>query len=115
MLRPEENEIIKIVTQQGNQQIGYLSGVPLYNRMGLTTQVSNSLIIARNGRLLAKEINGYKIKFVSQPIKINQKDIPLLQLLDAIKEIKHIPDTSVDKSINILVFKLTSLSVDELK
>ena len=115
ILRPEENEIIKMVTQKGKQQIGYLSGAAMYNRMGLTTQVSNVLIIARNGRLPAKEINGYKVKFISQPIKINQKDIPLLQFLDAIKDIKDIPDTSVDKSIDILISKLKSLLSEELK
>ena len=104
-----------MVTQKGKQQIGYLSGAAMYNRMGLTTQVSNVLIIARNGRLPAKEINGYKVKFVSHPIKINQKDIPLLQLLDAIKDIKAIPNTSVDKSTEVLVFNLKTLSVAELK
>ena len=115
ILRPEENEIIKMVTKKGKQQIGYLSGAAMYNRMGLTTQVSNVLIIARNGRLPAKKINGYKVKFVSQPIKINQKVVPFLQLLDAVKEIKDIPDTSVDKSIDVLVLKLKSLSVEELR
>ena len=87
----------------------------MYNRMGLTTQVSNVLVIARNGMLPDKEINGYKIKFVSQPIKINQKDIPLLQFLDAIKDIKDIPDTSIDKSINVLISKLKSLLSEEFK
>ena len=115
ILRPEENEIIKMVTQKGKQQIGYLSGAAMYNRMGLTTQVSNVLIIARNGRLPAKEINGYKIKFISQSIKIIQKDIPLLQLLDAIKDIKDIPDTSIDKSIDVLISKLKSLLPESLK
>ncbi len=115
ILRPEENEIIKMVTQKGNQQVGYLSGAAMYNRMGLTTQVSNVLVIARNGRLPAKEINGYKVKFVSQSIKINQKDIPLLQLLDALRDIKDIPNTSVNKSIKVLVFSLKILSSAELK
>lgn len=115
VLRPSEDEIIKTVTQKGNQQVGYLTGIPSYNRLGLTTQVSNVLVIARNGRLPVKEINGYKVKFVTRKVNFIQKDIPLLQLLDAIRDIKEIPDTSIDKSVSVLVQKLKALSEEELK
>lgn len=115
VLRPGENEIIKTVTVKGNQQVGYLTGIALYNRLGLTTQVSNVLVIARNGRLPIKEINGYKVRFVIRSMKFTQKDIPLLQLLDAIRDIKDIPDTTVDKSVSVLVKKLKTLGEGELK
>lgn len=114
-LRPSETEVVKMVTEKGNQKVGYLTGVALYNKLGLTTQVSNVLVIARNGRLPIKQVNGYKIKFVTRQIKFAQKDIPLLQLLDAIRDIKDIPDTTVNKSITVLKQKFSTLPDDEIR
>ncbi|MBZ5857544.1 DUF6088 family protein [Flavihumibacter profundi] len=114
-LRPSENEVVKMVTEKGSQTIGYITGITLYNKLGLTTQVSNVLVIARNGRLPVKQVNGYKIKFITRQIRFSQKDIPLLQLLDVIRNIKDIPDTTVNKSVTVLKQKLSTLSEDELK
>ena len=44
-----------------------------------------------------------------QPNKITSNSIPLLQILDSIKLIKQIPDTTVDKSIGILKKHITQL------
>jgi predicted transcriptional regulator of viral defense system len=114
-LRPAESEIVKTLTIKGNKQVGYVTGNTLYNRLGLTTQVSNVIVIARNTRLPEKEVNGYRVKFVTRSIKFTGKDVPLLQLLDAIRDIKDIPDASVEKSLSVLVSKLFSLKTDELK
>ncbi|RYY39021.1 MAG: hypothetical protein EOO08_12150 [Chitinophagaceae bacterium] len=114
-LRPSESEIVNTFTRKGDSQVGYLTGLALYNQLGLTTQVSNTLVIARTSRLPEKEVNGYKIKFVTRPIKFTEQDIPLLQLLDAIRDIRDIPDTTVDQSIVVLVARLISLSSDKLK
>lgn len=113
-LRPPESEIIKSLTTKNNQLVGYLTGTALYNQLGLTTQVSNTLTIARTNRLPDKELNGYRIKFVTNPIKFNQKDIPLLQLLDALRGIKEIPDSLPEKAISILINQLKKLPEDQL-
>jgi len=95
--------------------VGYVTGTAQYNRLGLTTQVSDVIVIARNTRLPEKDVNGYKVRFVTRTIKFTGKDVPLLQLLNAIRDIKYIPDTSVDKSVSVLVSKLRSLKTEELK
>ena len=41
----------------------------------------------------------YEIRFVLQPNEINSRNIPLLQILDAIKYIKIIPDSNVMRSL----------------
>jgi len=114
-LRPAESEIIKTLTVKNNQVVGYLTGITLYNQLGLTTQVSNTLVIARNSRLPVKEINGYKIRFITKTFKFKKEDIFLLQLLDAIRDIKAIPDSSVEKSITILVGQMKRLTEEEIK
>lgn len=115
VLRPAESEIIKTLTKKNNKSVGYITGITLYNQLGLTTQVSNTLVIARNSRLPVNKIKGYKVRFVTGPAKFIQKDIPLLQLLDVIKNIKTIPDTSVKKSILVLVDQMKKLSGEDLK
>ena len=49
-----------------------------------------------------------------QPNKITSNSIPLLQILDSIKLIKQIPDTTVDKSIWILKKHITKLDEKRL-
>lgn len=114
-VRPQESQVLKAVTYKNNRRVGYLTGTALYNNLGLTTQVSNVLQIARNGRLPKKNILGYKIKFIDKNFKFKEQDIPLLQILDALSDIKEIPDSSVEKSIPILLDRLKSLSTEQLK
>jgi hypothetical protein len=114
-LRPAETQVVQTLTVKNGRTVGYLTGTALYNQLGLTTQVSNTLTIARNSRLPVKELNGYKIKFITKPFRFRKKDIPLIQLLDALCDIKDIPDTSVNKAIKILVGIMKELSKEELK
>ncbi|WP_349318389.1 DUF6088 family protein [Chitinophaga sp. MM2321] len=114
-LRPSEAEVIKTLTQKGNESTGYLTGTGLYNRLGLTTQLSNVITIARNSRLPLKELKGYKIKFVIRAFKIKTADISLLQLLDAFTDIKRIPDTSPSKAIPVLVNKIKGFQDLQIK
>jgi hypothetical protein len=113
-LRPTEPEILKTQTQKSEEVVGYLTGAALYNQLGLTNQVSNELAIVRNTKLPDKEINGYRLKFVTRSFKFRKKDIPLLQLLDAIRDIRDIPDTSADKVIPKLVEKMKGLDEEAL-
>ena len=108
-IRPSESEIIKALTQKGDKTTGYLTGNALYNRWGLTTQVPNTLTIARRTRLPEKELSGYKIKFTVRPFPFKEPDIPLMQLLDALTDIQKIPDSSPEKVVPILAEKISKL------
>jgi|SRR5882724_4434107 len=108
-LRPSEAEILKILTQRGGKTIGYLTGNILYNRWGLTTQMASVLTIARKSRLPQKELSGYKVKFIVRPFVFKGADIPLLQILDSLTDIRKIPDTSPAKVIPILVGRTGAL------
>ena len=46
-LKPDENQLIHSLTQVGDKTIGYVTGLAAFNALGLTSQVSNTLIIAR--------------------------------------------------------------------
>lgn len=113
-IRPPESEIIKALTQKGGKITGYLTGNALYNRWGLTTQVPNTLSIARRTRLPEKELSGYKIKFVIRPFPFKETDIPMMQLLDALTDIQNIPDTSPEKVVPILAEKISNLQQPQM-
>src|SRR5262249_38159297 len=106
---------LKAETVKNNEVIGYLTGTALYNQLGLTTQVANELVIARKSRSPQKNIKGYKVRFIANEIKFRKKDISLLQLLDALRDIKNIPDTSVEKAMPILVEIMKALPEQELR
>ena len=109
-INPNLNEIIKKELEKDNEIVGYVTGVNLFNKLGLTTQISNVIEIATNKRKVPKEIMGNKIKFVQTSSKINKENIELLQLLDAIKNIKKIPDGNIEDSYKVLKYRINELN-----
>lgn len=114
-LKPDVDQTIKILTKKDDKTTGYPTGVTVYNQMGLTSQMANIIIIATPNLQPAKEVNGYRVKFSKRDFEIEENDVPLLQLLDALKDIKKIPDTSPDEAIKVIISKLQNLSVLKMK
>ena len=112
-ISPNINEIIKKELEKDGQITGYVTGVNLYNKLGLTTQISNVIEIAINKRKLSKEIMGNKIKFIQVYSEITNENIPLLQILDTIKNIKKIPDSNLNENYKILKYKINQLNRTE--
>merc|ERR1711941_155762 len=44
-LQPKEEEIVKDLLYKDGKRVGYLTGLSIYNSLGFTTQVSNTLQI----------------------------------------------------------------------
>lgn len=108
--RPREAAIVNALTVKQNKRIGYLTGLSVYNQLGLTSQVSNTLVIATTNPLQPKEIEGYNVKYVKRNVTFLEEDIPLLQLLDALRDIKTIPDADPNDSFKILKERIADLS-----
>jgi len=109
-LRPDEYEIVKDLLFENGESIGYISGLGIFNRLGLTTQLSNIIQIGSNFDKKQIQRGKYIIKFIRQWNSINKSNIKLLQLLDCIRFIKSIPDTSIEQS-----FKRIMILIDELQ
>ncbi|MGC1244308.1 MAG: DUF6088 family protein [Chryseosolibacter sp.] len=108
--RPREAAIVNALTVKQNKRIGYLTGLSVYNQLGLTSQVSNTLVIATASPLQPKQIEGYNVKYVRRNVSFSDEDIPLLQLLDALRDIRTIPDANPDDSFKILKQRIADLS-----
>lgn len=74
---------------------GYLTGVYVYNKMGLTEQVAVTLTIATRRPVRRFRFNNLEIECVKAYCDALDCDenIGLVRMLDAIKDIKHIPGT----------------------
>ena len=109
-LQPSQAQIVKDLMENDGKIIGYLTGYSIYNQLGLTTQVSNTIQIGKKEVRTAFKRERYTISFVKQKNTITKENIPLLQLLDVIRYIQKIPDTNPEFSCKRLLAILKDLS-----
>ena len=95
-LQPNQYQVVKDLLEEDGKAIGYLTGYSIYNQLGLTTQVSNTIQIGKNEVRSKFKRERYTISFIKQKNTITKDNIPFLQVLDAARYIKKIPDTSID-------------------
>ncbi len=93
-LKPTQAQVVKDLLDDDGKPTGYLTGYRIFNQLGLTTQVSNTIQIGKNEIRPAFKRELYTIAFIKQKNTITKENIPFLQLLDAIRYIKKIPDAN---------------------
>ena len=71
-LEPNEYQIAKDLLQKNGKLNGYLTGLTIYNQLGLTTQLGNIIQIGRNETRPTIKRGKYKISFVKQKNKISK-------------------------------------------
>ena len=114
-LQPEQYQVVKDLLEKNGKPIGYLTGYSIYNQMGLTTQVSNVIQIGSNEIRSAFVRGRFKITFIKQKNNITKENIPLLRILDAIRYIKKIPDSTIEYACKRLMAILKGLNEKEVK
>lgn len=106
---PDQYQVVKDLLEKDGKLIGYVTGYGIYNQLGLSTQVSNTIQIGRNEIRPALQRGMYKIDFIKQKNTITNENIPLLQILDAMKYIRKIPDTTTATSCTRLMAIIKAL------
>ena len=112
-LLPDQSQIVKDLLEKDGKLIGYLTGYSIYNKLGLSTQISNTIQIGKNEVRSPLKRDRYKISFIKQKNNITKENIPLLQILDTIRFISKIPDTTVSDSCKRLLSILQNLTPKE--
>jgi hypothetical protein len=112
-LLPEQYQIVKDLVEKNGKLTGYITGYRYFNAIGLTTQVSNVIQIAKNETRPSLQRGRFKIAFIKQKNTINKQNIQLLRLLDSIRFIKKIPDTNINTSCKILASLIGDLTLEE--
>ena len=94
-LEPSQEQVVKDLLEEDGKITGYLTGYSIYNKLGLTTQVSNTIQVGKKEIRPKFKRERYTISFIKQKNTITKKNISLLQILDAIRYVKKIPDATV--------------------
>ncbi|MDF1550296.1 MAG: DUF6088 family protein [Bacteroidales bacterium] len=109
-LQPNQAQVVKDLLEDNGKITGYLTGYSIYNQLGLTTQLSNTIQLGKNEIRPSFKREQYTISFIKQKNTITKENIPLLQLLDAIRYIKKIPDSNIESSCRRLLIIIQNLT-----
>ena len=98
-LQPSDEEVIKSYLKS-SKSTGYITGLRAFNQMGLTTQVPNTITIAREGTPRKIKVKNINIEFIPLKQKMAKSEMKFAQLLDALDSLNKIPDTVPDDVVN---------------
>lgn len=114
-LPPYDEWIVQEFLMDGKRIVGYLTGQYAYSLLGLSTQISAVYTIGSNTYRRMITRGNVQIRFILQPNTITRANIPLLQILDAIRFIRQIPACTPQEACLTLRKHINNLSQDERK
>lgn len=98
---PSSNEKVTSLLKSTDGR-SYETGFNGFRKLGLTTQVANEITIASNKQYKKVKLDNLNIKFVPKRIDAKDDEVYLVQILDALKDIKKIPATTPSEVIKYL-------------
>ena len=104
----------KLVNYFATSSNGYLTGTDVYRQMGLTTQMSFVYTIATTQKRKKLTAENHQMQFVKAYCKPTENNIHLLRILDAIQDLKNIPDCPIDGAVELLLTQISKLSLSEI-
>lgn len=113
-LKPDYSEQFRPYLFENGKRIAYETGYSLYNRMGLTTQMAFRIKIASRSKRISINRGSLKADAVKSYAEVTEANYELLGFLDAIKDIKRIPDCSVSQAVKILSGKIKKLNEKQI-
>lgn len=112
-LPPSSSEIAKDFLQKNGKTMGYITGTQAFAQMGLTTQISSTIMVGVNKYRRPLMRGDNRITFFLQPNPIVDEDIPLLRILDAIRMFKDIPASTPDDCLRQIIMLIEELPKDK--
>ncbi len=113
-LKPDYSEQLRPYLFENGKRIAYETGFSLYNRLGLTTQMAFRIKIASRSKRISINRGVLKADAVKSYAEVTEANYELLGFLDAIKDIKRIPDSTVSKAIKIISSRIRNLDEKQL-
>lgn len=114
-LKPNEDELLKPYLFEKGKRVAYITGTTLYNRLGLTTQIPKTIKIACRNKRITVSRGNLKATPVKSYVDVMDNNFYLLELLDALKDFKQIPDLDKSSAIKILSKRLKDLNPTETR
>ncbi|MCY3837915.1 MAG: DUF6088 family protein [Gammaproteobacteria bacterium] len=110
-----DEERLRDALYRNGRRTGYVTGPALYNRLGLTTQMPKTVAIAVNRATQTKDLGTIRMKLLSRRAPISDSTVPLLEILDILRDARRMPDANVERVIQEMTKRLTELTPAELK
>ena len=101
-LEPVYSELLRSYLFENGKRIAYETGSSLYNKLGLTTQMAFQIKIASRKKRININRGALQAKAVKSYADVNENNYQILGILDAAKDIKNIPDCSVQQALRRL-------------
>jgi len=114
-LKPDEEKIITPYLFKNGKRIAYITGLLLYNKMGLTTQIPKEISIASREKRIYISKGNIKAKAVKSYVEVTDENYKFLEILDALKDFRQIPDLDKNSAITILLNILKKLNKKQTK
>lgn len=114
-MKVSDDEILRDALFRDGRRRGYITGPALYNRMGLTTQMPRTVTVAASRASQVKDFGTLRIKFVERRTPITEATVPLLELLDILRDAKKVPDASVSRVLDAVAKRLENLTPAQLE
>ena len=113
--KPREDALLSLYLFDKNKQVAYITGTRLYNRLGLTTQVPNSIRIASLDKQVKGKVGNTIVKPAKSYVKVTADNIKYLEILDVIKDLNSIPDLKKNDGIIFLKNILRGFDTIQIK
>lgn len=111
--RPDESQLLKPYLFNKGKRNAYITGLTLYNQLGLTTQVPSTIQIASRERRNLSGVGSLEIKRVKSYVNVTEQNYQMLGFLDAMKDLKQIPDVNIKAALTMFKNRLNSLNLEE--
>jgi hypothetical protein len=98
----------------GEERIGYITGLSLYNGMELTTQVPKTVTIATEKARQKKSLGNIDIRLIPSKPPVNERNKEYLEVLDALMDIKNIPASQPFEVLDISGQKIKDMDENAL-
>jgi len=113
-LLPNNEEIIKPYLFKNGKRIAYITGTLLYNKLGLTSQIPQTIKIACRESEIKLNKSNIKAIPAKSYVDVTNKNYQYLEILDAIKDFKNIQGLNKENGIIILLNILKKFKQEEI-
>ena len=110
-----DEERLRDALYRNGRRVGYVTGPALYNRLGLTTQMPKTVVIAVNGATQTKDFGTIRMKLVSRRAPISDSTVPLLEILDILRDARKVQDANIEHVVRAITKRLTQLTPAQCK
>jgi predicted transcriptional regulator of viral defense system len=112
-LGPDNYEILNRYLFKNGKRVAYETGYSLYNQLGLTTQMAFRIKVATQRNRIKINQGPLQVSSVKSYVEVTDDNYVLLGYLDALKDIKNIPDSSPSQAIKRMSALIKALNNSE--